>query len=41
MRLLEDHDVKLDTCNNMEKYGGSFVQALAECILRADRNNLR
>ena len=24
----------------MEKYGGSFVKALAQCFFRADSNNL-
>lgn len=28
------------TVENMEKYGGSFVQALAQCARRADRINL-
>lgn len=23
----------------MEKYGGSFVQALAQCMIQADNNN--
>lgn len=26
--------------DNMEKYGGSFVKALAECIRRADPVNM-
>ena len=26
---------------NMEKYGGSFVQALAECFHRADPHNIK
>ena len=26
--------------DNMEKYGGSFVKALAECVRRADYVNL-
>ena len=30
---------KLDTIDNMEKMGGSFVKALAECFRRADCNN--
>ena len=33
-------DLKLDIAENMKTYGGSFVKALAECILRADPNNL-
>ena len=28
------------TIEAMEKFGGSFVKALAECARRADRNNL-
>lgn len=33
-------DEKLEIVENMEKYGGSFVKALAQCILRADPDNL-
>lgn len=29
------------TVENMEKYGGSFVKALAECVRRADPMNYR
>lgn len=36
----ENQDFKLMIIENMETYGGSFVKALAECIRRADRNNL-
>jgi hypothetical protein len=32
-----DSDYKV--VENMEKYGGSFVQALAVCFRRADRTN--
>ena len=38
--LWYNQTLKLDTINLMRKYGGSFVQALAECILRADKDNL-
>lgn len=40
MRLLNDQDIKIKTVVNMRTYGGSFVQALAECIMKADKNNL-
>lgn len=30
----------LKIADNMEKYGGSFIKALAECIRRADPINL-
>lgn len=36
---MEEQDYK--TVENMEKYGGSFVKALAECARRADPINLR
>lgn len=39
--IVEDQDLKLTIIENMEQYGGSFVKALAECIRRADRDNLR
>lgn len=32
-------DVKFETVENMRKYGGSFVQSLAECFSRADSEN--
>jgi hypothetical protein len=35
---MTDHD--MDVVEQMEKYGGSFVQALAVCFRRADPNNL-
>ncbi len=38
--LWQNQDLKLDIVDNMETYGGSFVKALAECIVRADRDNL-
>lgn len=31
---------KLRLYENMKKYGGSFVRALGECIVRADKGNL-
>jgi hypothetical protein len=38
--LWVNQDLKIDIADNMLIYGGSFVQALAQCILRADRGNL-
>lgn len=35
-----NQDFKLMVIDNMETYGGSFVKALAECMRRADRENL-
>lgn len=35
-----NQDLRLDIVNNMETYGGSFVKALAQCILHADKTNL-
>lgn len=32
---------ELKVVENMTKFGGSFVQALAECFHRADRFNFR
>ena len=37
---MRQHEMNLKIADNMEKYGGSFVKALSECILRADPNNL-
>jgi len=37
MGCLNDHE--LEVVNNMETYGGSFVKALAKCLLHADRTN--
>ena len=34
-------DEKLHMCKNMKRYGGSFVSALSEAILKADGTNLR
>ena len=34
-------DEKLEMIAMMRVYGGSFVQALAECFMRADANNLQ
>lgn len=39
-RLLLNHDMKLSIVANMRQYGGSFVQALAGCIIAADKHNL-
>jgi len=36
-----NQDLKLDIINNMNRYGGSFVKALANCIMLADAQNLR
>lgn len=38
--LWHNQDLKLDIVNNMERFGGSFVKALAQCILLADWVNL-
>lgn len=34
---MTDQDIAVVEC--MEKYGGSFVKALAECFRRADAHN--
>ena len=34
------HDEKLKICSNMRKYGGGFISALSEAIIKADKNNL-
>lgn len=39
--IVEDQELKLLIAENMQKYGGSFVQALAECFFRADLHNLK
>ena len=36
-----EHDEKLELVKSMQTYGGSFVVALSECILRADVENLK
>lgn len=36
---MDDDDFAIIEC--MEKYGGSFVKALAQCFLHADPNNFR
>lgn len=36
-----DHDYVLDIAQNMKQHGGSFVQALGECLIRADNENIR
>lgn len=38
--ICTDLDLKLNIVSNMEKFGGSFVKALARCIVLADRDNL-
>lgn len=40
MKILNDVDLKLDICDTMDKYGGSFVKALSGCIRVADDVNL-
>ena len=35
-----NQDLKYQIADNMRKYGGSFMKALSECILRADPHNL-
>jgi pyruvate/2-oxoacid:ferredoxin oxidoreductase beta subunit len=39
--VLFERDLKIKIAEEMMAYGGSFVKALAECIYRADNNNLR
>ena len=39
-KIYNNQDLKLKIVKNMKTYGGSFVQALAECIARADEQNL-
>lgn len=39
--LWTNQSLKINIADNMERYGGSFVQALSKCIMRADRDNLR
>ena len=34
-------DLKLQVADNMKRFGGSFVQALSNCIIMADSNNLK
>jgi pyruvate/2-oxoacid:ferredoxin oxidoreductase beta subunit len=41
MSYADDHDEALKVAEAMETYGGSFVQALAVAIRRADSNNLQ
>lgn len=36
-----NHNEKLKMVEAMKVYGGSFVEALAECFIRADENNLK
>lgn len=35
---MSEQEIKV--VETMEKYGGSFVKALAQCFYRADRNNI-
>jgi len=35
--MLDDKEYEMIEC--MQKYGGSFARALAECLLRADPTN--
>ena len=37
---MNQHDMNLKIAENMRTYGGSFVKALADCVLRADPSNL-
>lgn len=39
--LVYNQHLKLAIADNMNKYGGSFVQALSTCVYRADPINLR
>jgi len=32
--------LKIQIADNMKQYGGSFVKALSDCIILADRDNL-
>lgn len=34
------NDAEMDVVEAMEKYGGSFVKALANCFRHADKNNI-
>jgi hypothetical protein len=36
-----DHDTRVYMIANMKRFGGSFVQALGECFLRADDDNTK
>ena len=38
--LADNQDLKMRIAVNMKQYGGSFVKALSDCIVLADRNNL-
>ena len=40
-RVVIDEDKRIDIIENMEKYGGSFVKGLAQCIKSADNTNLK
>lgn len=38
--LWNDQSLKIAVCENMRNYGGSFVVALSECLIRADQYNI-
>ncbi len=40
MKILNDVELKLNICDAMDQYGGSFVKALSGCIRQADDVNL-
>lgn len=40
IEIVNNHDLKIEIAMNMMRYGGGFVQALGNCILKADRSNL-
>lgn len=37
--MIPNRDERIVVLENMKRYGGSFVQALAECFYRADEIN--
>jgi len=39
--IKKEYDEKLEMCATMKRFGGSFVQSLAECFIRADQENLK
>ncbi len=41
INLIGNQDLKLGIVARMRIYGGSFVKSLAECIMRADPDNLK
>lgn len=34
-----DQSLRMQIADNMKKHGGSFVQSLGECLIRADDHN--